>query len=159
MIGDVTLKKVYRDSTCEFLLQGSCNRIMTESKARIVSALTWPDTNHSSLIDPIVGIRFGSGGMNGLVPKKLYGTEEDLFAPILAGYSTSAFYTNRPKIDLSKTYVTYGYTLDYDELDTQAISEVGLFTSSGKLFSMKTFDEITKDTSFALVLSWRIRLV
>ena len=159
MGGVVTIEKRYLDGRVEVAVEGECNRIMQITKARFISALTSQDTGNSNLVDPVVELRFGSGGVSGGNPIKLTGIEETLFNPIVSGYTPGDVYQNRNTADLSHRTVSYGFVLPAAQLGGEVINEMGLFTASGKLAAMKTFDDVPKDNTFDFVVTWRISLV
>jgi hypothetical protein len=157
MYAEVAIHKAFPDGTREQALPFSTNRIMARSKARLISCLTYSEES-DLLTDPIVEMRLGDGGAVEGNPLPLTGEEDDLFSPLEEGYDSSSVYRDLETQNLTRKVVYFGLTVGVDDLVGEEVSEAGLFTREGFLFSMKTFPPISKTDEFALVFTWRVML-
>lgn len=130
---------------------GGDNLIVTLGRQRILQSLYAT----SSTVDPIYELRVGSGGTidpAGQYPLDTSKSQTDLNARI-AGIAVVLEVVE----DLDNLAVTFIADVDTADANNLIISEAGLFTKSGTLFSVKNFPGIPKSAEFTVHFEWTIR--
>lgn len=148
--GEVLIRKRFADGSTETIVEDK-NLIVNDGKQIMAWLLGGKDT-----AEPISYIKFGTGGImpdqddqkKARVP--VIG-ETDLQEPI-----DSETFSVTPDFSISDA-VTFGTTVPKTSLVGEGLSEIGLFTASGKMFSIKTFGMLTKEPQYVIEVFWKIK--
>lgn len=96
-------------------------------------------------------LQFGSNGTSGGVPKFVDATRNGLFGPVLLSKNTIA--TIDPA---SPTKTTFSAILTFNDLIGSTINELALQMANDNLYSMATFNDLTKTATIQITFSWSI---
>ena len=135
------------------------SRVSQYFKAQLFSTIYAEDDLPNLDLPAVTELRLGTGGLSNGVPLGVSGLEENLIAPITSGYSPENTYhdmTTRMIDNPSVPVMHFSLMLEEDELENVSISEMGLFTEDGRLFSKKTFLPFTKPAGEAMLITWRL---
>lgn len=132
------------------------NKITNKARAHLLHLVT--DNPPVYDPNPITGFKVGSGGVS-VTPT---GAETDLYAPITpaGNYDTTVSYG----YSSGDMMATFSFQIGPDDCNGLDISEVGMFAdndwmdnpANGKMFNIRTFQEVTKLASFSLSFVWRV---
>jgi len=115
----------------------------------------------SSSTNYIATLKVGKGGTidpQGLVPKIEDATQTGLITPLTVPVSVPV--TSIPGAGAPSDFsVTFLADVDNSQGNGELITEVGLFTTSGSLFSIKNHPAITKTSAFSIHYEWKIRVL
>lgn len=149
--GFLSIRKRF-DSGLTSLIFEDKNLIVKGGRALVLSNL------YTALgsADPISRAKVGTGGsfdVEGLLLKTPTPEMTDLFTPqAVIAVSKSSEDQNVPSITLVAS-------VDNIQANGLLLNEAGFFSTSGKMFNIKTFPSTLKNTSFSLDFEWVIRIV
>lgn len=127
------------------------NLITNVGKLSILNALV----GGAAAADAIATLRMGTGGCidpQGRVPKEELVSQTGLTTQVL---SVPITYT----VDTGNVKATILADINDTTGNGYNLNEVGLFTSSGKMFNVKNFPSIAKTSEFSIHVEWVIRVL
>lgn len=128
------------------------NLIVTQGKMVLLTNLYFTSGN----ADPLAYAKFGTGGAvdpGGVFPRTPTPDMTNLFAPVS---TIPIVKTNESPLVPSITLLA---RVDNVQGNGLFINEAGFFTASGKMFNIKVFPGITKNSSFSLSFEWIIKVL
>lgn len=146
--GRVSIEKQFSDGKTVLHFEND-NLIVTTAKNIVLSQLYYAFGSGDPLSHAKVGIG-GASDLAGSILKTPSVSMTDLYTPQLSvPMAKTSEDMNIPKIVLIAQ-------IGESQCNGLKINEAGFFTTSGKMFNIKTFPYILKDSSFAINLRWEI---
>ena len=149
--GRLRVFKQYNDGSKEKIFEED-NLIVTLGKSILLGQLFYTVGGG----DPLSYAKVGIGGAldpEGNFLKVPTADMSDLYTPV----GTAAII--KTDEDITIPSITLLANVDNSVANGQFINEAGFFSVSGKMFNIKTFPGILKDSSFSIVLEWVIRML
>jgi len=149
--GDLVISLEYLDGTREKFFENK-NLIANSAKQILINSIYL-----SSSTDYISEIRVGTGPLTAPPfgnPIGEDGTLNNLVSPVPG---VSAIVTATP--DDPTISVNFTATLSNVQANNNILTEAGLFTTLGNLFSVKKHPAISKSSDFAIHYDWTIRIL
>ena len=164
MNGFLTVYKEFDDGTREYVLNDDKNVITMQSRRDHLRYL-WDYANAPR--DQISTFKIGIGGAVGddsqgnnnvkVIPPDA--TRNELYDSIYIPGNESLVIEPSDSLDNTQVYLKVSFTITQDEANGYRINECGLFKESGDMFNHKTFINVEKTETFALVFEWLIRYI
>ncbi len=162
--GRLVVSKVFPNGETE--LHYEDDNLITDYARALMLALVY-DTTGGVRPDPIRSFQVGSGGVaNTSTPGSILAgvpSMTSLRAPLQLGTNTLSH--NRSSVtpgNLSANTpldITFSFGVPNSSLVDNYISEAGMFTQAGNLFSYKSFPALLKTAEFSIQFTWTITYV
>ena len=151
--GWVTIYSKDKEGNIETLLDNEKNLFVTTS-ADIIAGCLQGDTDKA-----ITTLATGDGGVIDSEVQTPTVGDTSLYSEIFRKEEVTSTVT---ELILDDKYITFKFTIEKDEsngdLNVTPISELGLFSADGTMFSRKCFSEIIKTPLKELSIEWKITL-